>query len=86
MNQDKKILYEVGKFCKFYRLTKLEKTLREVQGNEKLKTLSSFEHGGSSNFLHIMKYVDFMHENEAKMFFKRITEIVYDIKHCNDCE
>jgi len=51
------ILKEVGIYCRFYRMYELNMTLRDVQGNEKIKSLSSFEHGHSSNIKHLFKYL-----------------------------
>ena len=42
-----------------FRMNILNKTLQDVQGsNEGIKTLSAFEHGRSTNFNHIFKYIN----------------------------
>lgn len=42
-----------------FRMEVLNKTLQDVQGSsEGIKTLSAFEHGRSTNFNHIFKYIN----------------------------
>lgn len=46
----------VGEFCREFRIDVLGLTLREVMGDENVKTLSAFEHGRSSNLLILLEY------------------------------
>lgn len=49
----------LGKHCRKFRLEILDKTLKEVQGMEYgIKALSAFEHGRSTNYEHIFKYIN----------------------------
>lgn len=51
------ITKNIGNYCRNYRINRLRLTLKEVEGNENIKTLSSFEHGRSTNINHIFKYL-----------------------------
>jgi hypothetical protein len=46
----------VGLYCKKYRESK-NITLIELGGEDQVKNLSAFEHGRSSNYNHLLKYV-----------------------------
>lgn len=48
----------IGAYCKQFRINVLQLTLKEVEGNENIKTLSSFENGRSTNINHLLKYVE----------------------------
>lgn len=49
----------LGSHMRTFRIDILDKTLKEVQGSELgIKTLSAFEHGRSSNYEHIFKYIN----------------------------
>lgn len=51
--------YHLGKACRKFRIDVLRKTLKEVQKSESgIKTLSAFEHGRSTNYEHIFKYIN----------------------------
>lgn len=51
--------YHLGKACRKFRMDVLGKTLKQVQGTDSgIKTLSAFEHGRSSNYEHIFKYIN----------------------------
>ena len=54
---DKEIQVEVGFYCRWFRMFKLDVTLKEVMGSEHVKLLSAFEHGRSSNMLILLEYV-----------------------------
>lgn len=62
-------MLKVGKYCKNFRMIELEKTLREVGGEGNFKTLSSFEHGRSTNINHLWKYVKACNSHEQKLRF-----------------
>ena len=47
----------------------LEKTLKEVEGSENIKTLSGFEHGRSTNLEHLIKYVKQIESKDQKQKF-----------------
>ena len=66
---EKHAFKRIGKYCRNYRLTVLELTLKEVEGNENVKTLSSFEHGRSTNLEHLLKYVKHCKTKEQKLEF-----------------
>lgn len=49
----------LGKHMRNFRMEVLNKTLQDVQGSaEGIKGLSAFEHGRSTNFNHMFKYVE----------------------------
>lgn len=45
------------------------KTLKEIEGSEDVKTLSSFEHGRSSNLNHMFKYINHCEDDKQKLIF-----------------
>jgi len=63
------IYYIIGQYCRNYRLIRLRLTLKEVEKNENVKALSSFEHGRSSNITHLLKYVEQCENNQQKVEF-----------------
>lgn len=65
----KQTLKLIGKYCRDYRLTVLNKTLQEVAGEDNIKTLSSFEHGRSKNLEHLLKYIKKCETKEQKIEF-----------------
>lgn len=65
----KPIMKRIGNYCRKFRINELELTLREVEGNENVKALSSFEHGRSSNIKHILKYVRCCKDSEQQLQF-----------------
>lgn len=65
-----------------FRMNVLNKTLQDVQGsNEGIKTLSAFEHGRSTNFNHIFKYINACdNEEQIDVLIERlifIAELIY---------
>lgn len=46
----------LGEYCRNYRVSK-GATLKDIEGSDKVKTLSAFEMGRSSNIAHLLKYV-----------------------------
>ena len=65
-----------------FRMNILNKTLQDVQGsNEGIKTLSAFEHGRSTNFNHIFKYINACdNEEQIEVLIERlifIAELIY---------
>ena len=60
---------DIGKLCREYRMIHLQATLKEIEGDENIKSLSSFEHGRSSNLDHFMKYVAYCKTKEEKIKF-----------------
>lgn len=65
-----------------FRMNILNKTLQDVQGsNEGIKTLSAFEHGRSTNFNHIFKYINACdNEEQVDVLIERlifIAELIY---------
>lgn len=62
-------MLKIGKYCKKFRIVELELTLREVGGDENIKTLSSFEHGRSTNIKHLQKYVKACKTYEQRLKF-----------------
>jgi len=59
----------IGKYCRNYRITILELRLQDIEGNENVKSLSSFEHGRSSNINHLLKYVKACETKQQKLDF-----------------
>ena len=64
----------LGRMCRNFRLDVLNKTLREVQTSEQgIKALSAFEHGKSSNYEHIFKYINACdNEKQVTIFMDKI--------------
>lgn len=61
--------YKVGQYCRYFRKHILHKTLKEIEGSEDVKTLSSFEHGRSSNLNHMFKYINHCENDVQKLTF-----------------
>lgn len=59
----------IGKYCRKFRITELECSLKDIEGNENIKALSAFEHGKSSNINHLLKYVKYCKTMEQKERF-----------------
>ena len=59
----------IGKLCREYRMIHLQATLKDIEGNENIKSLSSFEHGRSSNINHVIKYVEYCETKEEILWF-----------------
>ena len=71
------LMDKIGKYCRNFRITELELTLREVEGSENIKALSSFEHGRSTNIKHIIKYVKRCKDIEQQLrFLKGLINII----------
>lgn len=71
----------VGKYCRDFRINELEMTLREVEGNKNIKTLSSFEHGYSTNMNHLYKYISKCIDKEQQiLFFEGLLQIINEVK------
>lgn len=66
---ERKAFNRIGKYCRNYRLTVLEMTLKEIEDDGNIKTLSSFEHGRSTNLEHLLKYVKHCESKEQKLHF-----------------
>lgn len=47
----------LGESCRKFRIEVLDKTLKEVEGSDDIQLLSAFEHGRSTNYNHVFKYV-----------------------------
>ena len=60
---------DIGKLCREYRMIHLQATLKEIEGNENIKSLSSFEHGRSTNINHLLKYVAYCDTREERVKF-----------------
>lgn len=66
--------YHLGLSCRKFRIEVLRKTLKEVQGNDSgIKTLSAFEHGRSTNYEHIFKYINACdNEKQVELFMNTL--------------
>jgi len=52
------IQQRIGAYCKFYRVSVLEKTRREIaNGQVTNQAIKHFEDGNSSNMLHLFRYI-----------------------------
>lgn len=60
---------DIGTLCREYRMIHLQATLKEIEGNENIKSLSSFEHGRSTNINHLLKYVSYCKTYDEKVKF-----------------
>lgn len=72
-------LFIIGNYCKIFRSETLGLTLQEfeVLSGVKVKTLSSFEHGKSTNILHVLKYIDLCETDEQRtQFLKGLNSIL----------
>lgn len=67
-------LYNLGSYCREFRRLYLHKTLEDVQGNVKIKGLSHFEHGRSTNLIHLSKYLKACETDHQKKEFMRNLE------------
>lgn len=65
----KTLAYDIGSYCRNFRMEILNMTLKEVAGTENIKTLSGFENARSTNVRHLEKYVDACPDLETKKFF-----------------
>lgn len=65
----KKLAYDIGDYCRNFRVEILNMTLKEVAGDESLKTLSGFENARSTNVRHLEKYMNACPDLETKKFF-----------------
>lgn len=78
MTQDEK-LHIIGNYCKTFRTEILKMTLQqfeEVTG-VKVKTISAFENGKSTNILHILKYLDLCPSNDTRIkYLKGLNNIL----------
>lgn len=73
------LMVKIGKYCRKFRITELELTLKEVEGGENIKALSSFEHGRSTNINHLLKYVKCCKDREQQLnFLLGIVDIMRD--------
>lgn len=62
----------IGEYCRKYRIDK-GLTLKDINGNDHIKTLSAFEMGRSSNMIHLIKYIKLSVElNDVNNFIKNI--------------
>lgn len=62
----------IGEYCRKYRIDK-GLTLKDINGNDQIKTLSAFEMGRSSNMIHLIKYIKLSVElNDVNNFIKNI--------------
>lgn len=59
----------VGEYCKQFRLNELNMTLKDIATDGNIKTISSFEHGKSTNMKHLFKYVDNCQDYKQKLNF-----------------
>lgn len=74
---DRGILVELGSYCRGYRKYIAGITLKEMIGEEHVKTLSAFEHGRSSNVLLFLEYLAVAEERgEGEQF---IDEMLYQL-------
>lgn len=48
----------IGRYCKQFRVNVLRITLLELSDETNIKTLSGFEHGRSTNLLHVFNYLN----------------------------
>ena len=65
----KKDYKDIGKLCREYRMIHLQATLKEIEGDDNIKSLSSFEHCRSSNIEHFMKYLRYCETKDDRMNF-----------------
>lgn len=64
----------LGMWCRKFRNDVLNKTLAEVQGSHKnIKALSAFEHGRSTNYEHVFKYINACdNEKQIELFMETL--------------
>ena len=61
-------------------------SLREIMGNENVKTLSAFEHGRSSNMLILLEYYRLAEIHGELDTFNNMLIIAIDMTTDNGCE
>ena len=74
---NKKTQVELGSYCRKYRMFHAEVPLREVAGDDRMKSVSGFEHGRSSNvefLVHYMRLAD--GRGELDMFLEGLSKVV----------
>lgn len=63
----------LGVECRNFRIEVLEKTLKEVEGSEDIQLLSAFEHGRSTNYRHVFKYISACNnKGQTGLFMERL--------------
>lgn len=60
---------KIGAYCREFRMKKLRMRLQDVEGGEQVKSLSGFEHGRSTNIVHLFKYVRACKDRQQKLEF-----------------
>lgn len=72
MQQSEKLLI-IGTYCKVFRSEILGLTLQqfEEKTHAKVKTISAFENGNSSNIAHLFKYLDLCETREMRTEYLR---------------
>lgn len=78
MTQEEKLLV-IGHYCKSFRTDILKMTLHEFEQvtGIKVKTISSFENGKSTNILHILKYLDLCPTKEIRIqYLKGLNKVL----------
>lgn len=77
MTTRKDVMRGVGTFCKEFRIEVLKMTLENVSRGTNIKTLSGFEHGRSSNILHVLKYIEACEDRTTRnLFLKGLCEVL----------
>ena len=75
------IHYNIGQYCRTYRITVLKKPLKEVAKGATDQTLSHFEHGRSTNIVHLVRYFNACDNvNQQIDFMKGITELLIELR------
>lgn len=62
---------DVGNYCRSFRIDTLNKTLSDISGDTNIKTLSGFEHGRSTNLLHVFTYLNACTNQQQRSDFLR---------------
>lgn len=78
MDKEEKLLI-IGSYCKIFRSESLGLTLQDFEklSGVKVKTISSFENGKSTNILHVLKYIDLCDSDEQRtQFLKGLNAIL----------
>lgn len=82
--EKKELIFLIGFHCRQYRIDKLNKTLEQVEGSDKIKTLSSFEHGKSSNIEHFFKYLNACETKSQRIDFLNSVDKMLQNLRCYD--
>lgn len=77
METKSSVAYDVGGYCRYYRMFVAEVTLKDVVGEDYVKNLSAFEWGRSSNLVYLLAYMSLANDRgELDWFIGGLMEVL----------